>query len=198
MGIPPKGSTEHFFPNWDADSLKALARDFDEAHSAISAVLTPVNLQAFQAAEDAFDEVKRALPSSDDYWVDLWAFSTAPMPWGLGLTAEELWGLSPREWLARYRVWKYHRDDMHPTAGTSKCSPKRPPADNTVRRQRRGYRAEVQKWMRDHSIRTIPQAAQRLGVGFDTLKSIMSSKGEKRYSDDTLSDVLKKIGHSST
>ncbi|SPF56437.1 hypothetical protein SBA4_860016 [Candidatus Sulfopaludibacter sp. SbA4] len=60
---------------------------------------------------------------------------------------------------------------------------------------RRGYRAEVRRWMESEELLTIPDAAKRLGVGPDTLKSIMSNKGKKRYSDDTLSAVLKKIGH---
>jgi hypothetical protein len=48
--------------------------------------------------------------------------------------------------------------------------------------------------MHQKGIRTVPEAAQRLGVGLDTLKSIMSSRGEKRYSDNTLENVLVKIG----
>jgi hypothetical protein len=57
---------------------------------------------------------------------------------------------------------------------------------------RRGYRKEVRQWMELKTVRTVPEAARRLGVGHDTLKSIMSSKGEKRYSDDTLNDILEK------
>jgi hypothetical protein len=34
-----------------------------------------------------------------------------------------------------------------------------------------------------------------LAVGPDTLKSMMSSAGKKRYGDATLREVLKKIGH---
>ena len=59
---------------------------------------------------------------------------------------------------------------------------------------RRGYRAEVREWMRAQGLRTNPEAASRLGVSVDILKSIMSSKGQKRYSDHTLQTVLKKIG----
>ena len=58
---------------------------------------------------------------------------------------------------------------------------------------RRGYRAEVKRWMKDEEIKTIPDAAQRLHVGFDTLKSIMSSRGKRRYGNDTLQAVLKTI-----
>jgi hypothetical protein len=63
--------------------------------------------------------------------------------------------------------------------------------------ERRGYRTEVRQWMRDKGINTIPDAASRLAVGPDTLKSIMSSKGKRRFSDRTLQEVLKKITDSS-
>jgi len=60
---------------------------------------------------------------------------------------------------------------------------------------RRGYRTEVRKWMNDEQLESIPDAAKRLQVGYDVLKSIMSNRGKKRYGDETLRDVLKKIGH---
>jgi len=59
---------------------------------------------------------------------------------------------------------------------------------------RRGYRSEVQSWMNEKQITTIALAAKRLAVSPDTLKSIMSSKGRARYSPETLSLVLEKIG----
>jgi hypothetical protein len=59
---------------------------------------------------------------------------------------------------------------------------------------RRGYRPEIREWMGKRQLRTIPEAARRLGVGVSTLKSIMSSKGKPRYSEDTLHAVLKQIG----
>ena len=58
---------------------------------------------------------------------------------------------------------------------------------------RRGYRAEVRQWMKQKHLRTVKQAADRLNVGYDILKSIMSSKGEKRYADGTLKRVLEQI-----
>ncbi len=42
-------------------------------------------------------------------------------------------------------------------------------------------------------IRTVPEAASRLGFGYDILKSIMSDRGKKRYGDDTLNRVLTQI-----
>lgn len=59
---------------------------------------------------------------------------------------------------------------------------------------RRGYRLEVQAWMKSIGIESQKQAAKRLGVSIDVLKSIMSDKGERRYSKETLATVLGKIG----
>ena len=57
-----------------------------------------------------------------------------------------------------------------------------------------GYRSAVRQWMETKEIATIDKAAKHLGIGVDTLKSIMSSSGTKRYSDGTLKAVLGKIG----
>jgi hypothetical protein len=59
---------------------------------------------------------------------------------------------------------------------------------------RRGYRAEVRRWMESKELRTIPEAAKQLGISADTLKSIMTSKGKRRYGGSTLRRVLKNIG----
>jgi hypothetical protein len=59
---------------------------------------------------------------------------------------------------------------------------------------RRGYRSEIKAYMKAHSLRTNVMAARHFGVGVDTLKSIMSSKGKVRCSQDTLDKVLKTIG----
>jgi hypothetical protein len=60
---------------------------------------------------------------------------------------------------------------------------------------RRGYRQEVQSWMERSNMESQKQAARRLGVSIDILKSIMSDKGRARYSQENLRQVLKKIGH---
>ena len=60
--------------------------------------------------------------------------------------------------------------------------------------QRKGYRAEIKAWMVAEGLDGIPAAAKRLGVSETTLKSIMSTKGERRYGEDTLERVLKTIG----
>jgi transcriptional regulator with XRE-family HTH domain len=60
---------------------------------------------------------------------------------------------------------------------------------------RRGYRNEVQAWMRRKEIGNVEQAARRLGLSKSALKSIMSERGKPRYSEDTLARILKEIGH---
>ena len=68
------------------------------------------------------------------------------------------------------------------------------PGANPVPEVRRGYRVEVRQWMKDEGLATNAAAARRLGLSTSGLKSIMSSKGEKRYGDETLTRVLKDIG----
>jgi hypothetical protein len=63
---------------------------------------------------------------------------------------------------------------------------------------RRGYRSEIRAFMKTKELPTLPATAKFLGVGTDTLKNIMSSRGELRCSDATLQDVLKKIGYTGT
>ena len=48
--------------------------------------------------------------------------------------------------------------------------------------------------MKDHDIKSVLIASRHLGVSDTTLKSIMTDKGEVRYSQGTLKTVLKKIG----
>jgi hypothetical protein len=112
------------------------------------------------------------------------------------VTAPRLLEGSKRNW----RVWALRK--------RAACRPSQPEQPHTgVARPsgvkeapgaRRGYRFEVHRWMREAKppLRTVPEAARRLGVGPDTLKSIMSSRGTKRYGHDTLMRVLKEIGHS--
>jgi hypothetical protein len=69
-----------------------------------------------------------------------------------------------------------------------------PESDPSRSTTRRGYRPEIKAYMKAHSLRTNLMAARHFGVGVDTLKSIMSSNGKVRCSQDTLDEVLKKIG----
>ena len=57
-----------------------------------------------------------------------------------------------------------------------------------------GYRPEIRQWMTRRNLRTNAQAARELTVSVSLLKSIMSTKGKKRYADETLKRVLEKIG----
>jgi hypothetical protein len=56
--------------------------------------------------------------------------------------------------------------------------------------RRRGYRAEVRRWMARKDLKTVAEAAKWLGVSGSTLKSIMTDRGETRYSQETLDRVL--------
>ncbi len=59
---------------------------------------------------------------------------------------------------------------------------------------KRGYRAEVRQWMARENLRTVAEAARRMGISESTLKSIMSARGKRRYSQDTLNRILGIIG----
>ena len=37
-------------------------------------------------------------------WLDSWAFATSPAPYGLGMSTQESWALTPREFQAREKV----------------------------------------------------------------------------------------------
>lgn len=58
---------------------------------------------------------------------------------------------------------------------------------------RKAYSVEIRAWMTKQGIPSVELAAKRLGVGYGTLKSIMTDKGTPRYSQDTLRTVLEKI-----
>jgi hypothetical protein len=59
---------------------------------------------------------------------------------------------------------------------------------------RHGYKDEIDKWMSREGLKNLEVAARRLAVSVDVLKSIRSSKGRARHSDQTLNDVLEKTG----
>jgi hypothetical protein len=65
--------------------------------------------------------------------------------------------------------------------------------ESTAAPKRRAYRAEVSAWMGRVGLDKQTQAAKRLGVSLDVLKSIMTDKGRARYSRETLDSVLEKI-----
>lgn len=90
-------------------------------------------------------------------------------------------------------VMKWQAKALRERAGESSAT--RSGGEDRDSALRRGYRAEIRAYMEKKEITTIPQAAKALGVGPDTLKSIMSDKGKKRYSNETLEEVLKKVGN---
>jgi hypothetical protein len=66
-----------------------------------------------------------------------------------------------------------------------------PPPEREEEPVGRGYRDHIRRWMKDSGILTVEEAARALGVSKSTLKSIMSERGEVRYSAQTLDGVLK-------
>ena len=60
--------------------------------------------------------------------------------------------------------------------------------------RRRSYRAEVRQWMARENVKTVAEAAKRLGISESTLKSIMSARGARRYSAETLNRILGIVG----
>jgi hypothetical protein len=58
---------------------------------------------------------------------------------------------------------------------------------------RREYRSEIRAWMTKAEIASVKDAARRLCVSETVLKSMMTTKGKKRYGNDKLTDVLKVI-----
>jgi hypothetical protein len=60
---------------------------------------------------------------------------------------------------------------------------------------RKGYRAEVRAWMKQEGISSVLKAAKKLAVSDSTLKSIMSNRGNVKYSHETLAEILERIGY---
>jgi hypothetical protein len=181
------------------EAVEAAARDLEGTERAISEALAGVDLSAvierLQAQRLA---VKRALPSCEDFWVDLWAFSITPLPWGLGLTQEQLWALSSREWSALYRVWRYHDSNRATNPAQlrpEKTIPARPPVqpaamenDETKRRRR-----EIIKQYRSINNLTMAELSRRVAMSVTAIEGMV--RGDRtRYSEETLSRFLKKIG----
>ncbi len=60
---------------------------------------------------------------------------------------------------------------------------------------RRGYRTEVRDWMGREQISKLDRAARRLGISLSALKSMMSTRGKRRYGEAALTRVLGIIGY---
>lgn len=57
----------------------------------------------------------------------------------------------------------------------------------------RGHHSEIRGWMRTKEISSVKEAARQLHVSESTLKSIMTSKGDIRHSQETVEAILRKI-----
>jgi len=91
--------------------------------------------------------------------------------------------------------WRRYQGELLEVAGLQSrpdVSTSAPLATNTIE-PRKGYRSEVRQWMKANGISGVKAAAKRLAVSDSTLKSIMSTKGEIRYSPNKLADILAKI-----
>ncbi len=101
--------------------------------------------------------------------------------------AKELLRAETRDWEAR----------LPELAGGQKAEAEAAgPEANVVAEPERkqGYRAEVRQWMAREEVKTVAAAARRLGICQSTLKSIMSARGKRRYSEETLHRVLAIVG----
>lgn len=118
----PPGTDQAMSPDLDPKLLQvagAFATSFDSLAKGALKALEGVDLRALVEKFDAQESaIERALPSREDYWVDLQTFSTMALPCGLGYTPNEFWRTTGREWLARWRVWKFH----HPELPTSELA----------------------------------------------------------------------------
>jgi len=90
--------------------------------------------------------------------------------------------------------WHQYRDMLLDVAEAQEAGTAVGAKDLTGFGRRRSYRAEVHEWMAGQKIKTAAEAARRLAVSESALKSIMSSRGIRRYGEQTLNRVLKAVG----
>jgi hypothetical protein len=79
--------------------------------------------------------------------------------------------------------------------GRTRAVDRLPGTNPNVATTRVGYRTEIRAYMKGHSLKTNQEAARHFHISVATLKSIMSSRGKPRYSQDKLDSILGKIGH---
>ena len=65
----------------------------------------------------------------------------------------------------------------------------------TEPKRRQSYLAEVNAWMVREHLGTVDEEAARLRIDVSALKSIRSSRGRLRCSQETLNRVLRTIGY---
>jgi hypothetical protein len=76
-----------------------------------------------------------------------------------------------QEVIESYPEWKQYQNELEEVATLQS----RGETISSVEPMR-GYRLQVQTWMRNHKILTVPEAATRLGISHSTLKSIRQTK----------------------
>jgi Uri superfamily endonuclease len=91
--------------------------------------------------------------------------------------------------------WRQYEDMLLQVAEAQEAGAAQGDAEGlTESGRKRGYRAEVRQWMLRQKVEKVSEAASRLGISESTLKSIMSARGERRYSAQTLDRILGIIG----
>jgi hypothetical protein len=130
-------------------------------------------------------DVQAFVEQLDSLWH--WAYGKFELRWSIPEDTKRSW----RIWALQSRASAAATQVSQPAEALGK---KGMPLRIRPRKARRGYRHEVRAWMKKEGIATVQVAAERLNVGYDILKSIMSDRGNKRYGNDTLAFVLEKIG----
>ena len=121
--------------------------------------------------EKGHDKYGRDLGGS---WIDNWGGSIAS---------------AVRREFEKSEEWRQFQDTLLQVA-ENQAKPTFVQSETERTKGRRGYRAEVKAWMNQEGLATVAEAAKFLGVSVSSLKSMMSDRGERRYSEETLTRVL--------
>jgi len=102
---------------------------------------------------------------------------------------------SATEWVKDSQGWRKIQDRLKEVAASRVLRAETAGLVLARREGRRGYRNEIHQWIEREGLKNVEQAARRLHLSKSALKSIMSSRGKPRYSQETLERVLKEIGY---
>jgi hypothetical protein len=108
------------------------------------------------------------------YWIDNWGGSIEPAVHREFEKSEE---------------WRQYQDTLLQVA-ENQAKPASVQAEQSGTNQRQGYRTEVKDWMKRNGIKTVAEASKRLSISETALKSMMSDRGKRRYSEETLARIL--------